>query len=40
MEERLAELKARLKVRKGKRGFADNVREIEAEIARLEALND
>ena len=38
MEERLNELRNRLKVRKGRRGFGDNVREIEAGIERLEAL--
>lgn len=40
MEERIAELERKLKARRGRKGFDDNVRDIEAEIARLkEALN-
>lgn len=40
MEERIAELERKLKARRGRKGFDENVRDIEAEIARLkEALN-
>lgn len=40
MEERIAQLERKLKARNGRKGFDDNVREIEAEIARLkEAVN-
>lgn len=40
MIERIQELERKLKARKGRRGFDENVKEIEAEIARLkEALN-
>lgn len=40
MIERIAELERKLKARKGRRGFDENAKEIEAEIARLkEALN-
>ena len=34
---RLDDLRAKLKARKGKSGFEDNCKAIEAEIARLEA---
>jgi hypothetical protein len=35
---RIAALKAKLKARDGKKEFADNVKDIRAEITRLEAL--
>lgn len=38
-EEELAALKAKLKAREGKPGFAANVAEIKARIAQLEAEN-
>lgn len=38
-EEKIATLKAKAKARKGQPGFAQNVREIEARIAELEAQN-
>lgn len=37
-EERLADLKRKLRARQGKREYRDSVPLIEAEIARLEAL--
>lgn len=36
-EEELASLKAKLAARKGKQGYGDNVKAIEARIAELEA---
>lgn len=35
--ERIAELKAKLAAREGRRGFTSNVEALKAEIARLEA---
>lgn len=37
--ERLVALKAKLKARDSKPGWKDNVADLKAEIARLEALN-
>lgn len=37
--ERIAELKRKLKAREGKSEYADNVKDIKAEIARLEQNN-
>lgn len=37
--DRLEELKRLLAARKGRKGYADNVKAIEAEIAKLEAQN-
>lgn len=39
MTDRIEELKAKLKARRNRQGYAQNVRDIEAEIERLEALN-
>lgn len=36
-EEELADLRAKLAARKGKPGYAENVRQIEQRIAQLEA---
>lgn len=36
---RIEELKAKLKARRNRQGYKQNVEEIEAEITRLEALN-
>lgn len=38
--DRIAELERKLKARKGRKGYDDNVREIEAEIARLKEALD
>lgn len=38
-KEELAVLKAKLKAREGKQGFKQNVADIKARIAELEALN-
>lgn len=37
IEQRIADLKAKLRGRKGKNGFAQNAAAIEEEVARLEA---
>lgn len=37
---RLAILKSKVKAREGKPGYKQNVEEVKAEIARLEAQND
>lgn len=39
-EERLADLKRKLRARKGMREYRDSCKAIEAEIARLEALSE
>lgn len=39
-EEELADLKAKLKARRNKPGYASNVAALEARIAELEAAND